>query len=96
MQALLDLLKHSPLWQEAEAEGEARGKAEGELMGRLAAQREMCLKLVSRHHPALLAQAVSRIEACVDPVTLESWILAASEPDSETLAHLLVPPPDVQ
>ncbi len=34
MQALLELLKKSPLWQEAEAEGEIKGRAEGEIKGR--------------------------------------------------------------
>jgi predicted transposase YdaD len=81
MQALLDLIKRSPLWQEAESEGEARG--------RLAAQREMCLRLVARHHPSLLAEAAPRIEACDNCDLLESWILAASEPDTETLARLI-------
>jgi hypothetical protein len=93
MQALLDLIKRSPLWQEAESEGEAigeaRGKAEGEARGRLAAQREMCLRLVARHHPALLAEAAPRIAACDNCDLLQSWILAASEPDTETLARLL-------
>ena len=98
MQALLDLIKRSPLWQEAEAEGKAEGRAEGktegEARGRLAAQRQTCLKLVSRHHPALLAQAAPRIEACCDSELLESWILAASEPDSPALARLLALLPD--
>ena len=101
MQALLDLIKRSPLWQEAEAEGRAEGKAEGraegraegkmegEARGRLAAQRQTCLKLVSRHHAALLAQAAPRIKACCDSELLESWILAASEPDGAALARLL-------
>jgi predicted transposase YdaD len=94
MQALLDLIKRSPLWQEAEAEGEAKGKAEGEATGRLAAQRETCLMLVSRHHPELLAQAAPCIEACDDSDLLETWILAASESDSETLARLITPSSD--
>ncbi len=81
MQALLDLIKQSPLWQEAEAEGEAEG--------RLAAQRDICLKLVSRHHPEFTEQARSRILACVDPAELEAWILAASEPEGDLLARLL-------
>jgi hypothetical protein len=85
MQALLDLIKRSPLWQEAEAVG----KTEGEARGRLAALREMCLMLVARHHPALLTKAAPRIEACDNCDLLESWILAASEPDTETLARLI-------
>jgi predicted transposase YdaD len=85
MQALLDLLRQSPLWQEAEATGEAKGRAEG----RLVAQRTMFLKLMSRHHPELLAQAAPRIEACDDPALLETWILAASEPDPDALSRLL-------
>jgi len=89
MQALLELLKQSPLWQEAVAEGESSGRAEGEAKGRLAAQRSTLLKLVAKHHPALLAQATYSIEVCDDPELLESWILAASETDAEALARLL-------
>jgi len=97
MQALLDLIKQSPLWQEAEAEGEAKGEAKGEARARsegFAAQRATILKLMSRHHQEILAQALPRIEGCDDPVQLEAWILAASEPDSEVLARLLATPPD--
>ncbi len=77
MQALIDLVKQSPLWQEAQAEG------------RIEAERALCLTLVSRHHPALLAHAAPRIEACTDPAILEAWILAASEPGDNPLTRLL-------
>ncbi len=97
MQALLELLKKSPLWQEAEAEGEikgrAKGEATGETKGRLAAQRTTLLKLVELNHPDLLALAAERAEACSDSALLESWILAASRPDNEALAHLLASTP---
>jgi len=81
MQALVDLLKESPLWREAEAKGRAEGNLE--------AQRAICLRLVARHHPALLDRARPRIEACGDPAVLEAWIFAASESDAQFLARLL-------
>ena len=92
MQALVEMLRHSPLWQEAAAEGKAEGEVEGEARARaerLAAERALCLELVARRHPALLDQAAPRIRACGDPALLESWILAASEPDGAALARLL-------
>ncbi len=81
MQALIDLVKQSPLWQEAQAEGRIEGRIE--------AERALCLTLVSRRHPALLALATPRIEACTDPAILEAWILAASEPGDNPLTRLL-------
>jgi predicted transposase YdaD len=100
MQALLDLLRQSPLWQKAEAEGENRGRAEGKARGiaegkargiaeGLAAQRATLLKLLKRHHPELLARAAPRIAECSDPARLEVWTLAASEPDPDAFARLL-------
>ena len=91
MQALIDLIKQSPLYQQAEAEGEAKGRAEG-----LAAQRATFLKLVSRKHPELLELAASRAERCDNPGQLEAWILEASERDGEALARLLADPPDAR
>jgi len=88
MQALIDLIKQSPLYQQAEAEGEARGEASGRA-GALAAERGIFLKLVSNKHPELLELAASRAERCDDPEQIGVWILAASESDAEALARLL-------
>ena len=104
MQGLIDLIKQSPLYQQAVSEGEARGRAEGEANGRaegeasgragaLAAERGTFLKLVSNKHPELLELAASRAERCDDPEQLGVWILAARESDAEALARLLADPP---
>jgi len=92
MQALIDLIKQSPLYQQAEAEGEDRGEASGRA-GALAAERGIFLKLVSNKHPELLELAASRAERCDDPEQIGVWILAASESDAEALARLLADPP---
>ena len=63
-------LKQSSLYQalaaEDIAEGEARGVAQGVALGKLEAERDLCLKLVKKHYPALLKRATRRIEACTD------------------------------
>ena len=71
-------LKESWLYRELAAEdiakGEARGIAkgvaqgvtQGVAQGKLEAERDLCLKLVKKHYPALLKRATRRIEACTD------------------------------
>ena len=76
-------------WAEGKQEGEAEGKAEGEAKGRLETERELCLALVKKHHPALLAKAAPVVEACDDPGLLRTWVLSASDDDEKSFATLL-------
>ena len=89
-------LKQSSLYQalaaEDIAEGEARGVAQGVAQGKLEAERDLCLKLVKKHYPALLKRATRRIEACTDYQLMQSWILSAGELDSKAFARLLRQP----
>ena len=71
----------SSVWQTAKAEGEAKG--------RVAAERELCLALVKKHHPTLSAKATPVIDACDDPSLLRAWALSASDRDEKGFASLL-------
>ena len=63
--------------------------AKGELKGELKAERELCLELVKKHHPALVETAAAAIAACEDPTRLKTWILSAGDLDDEAFARLL-------
>ena len=71
----------SSVWQTAKAEGEAKGRE--------AAERELCLALVKKHHPTLSAKATPVIDACDDPSLLRAWALSASDRDEKGFASLL-------
>ena len=63
--------------------------AKGELKGKLNAERELCLELVKKHHPALVETAATAIAACEDPTRLKTWILSAGDLDDDAFARLL-------
>lgn len=71
----------SSVWQAALAEGQAEG--------RLRAEREVCIELIRKRHPALLAKAIPAIEACEDHEKLGDWILSAGDLDDAGFARLL-------
>jgi predicted transposase YdaD len=74
----------SSVWQAALAEGKEEGRAEG-----LRAEREVCVELIRKRHPALLAKAIPVVEACADHTKLGAWILSAGDLDDASFASLL-------
>ena len=75
-------LKESWLYRELAAEDIAKGVTQGVAQGKLEAERDLCLKLVKKHYPALLKRATRRIEACTDyPLTPPSEIQKAWDAD---------------
>ena len=74
------------------AQGVVQGVVQGVAQGKLEAERDLCLKLVKKHYPALLKRATRRIEACTDYQLMQSWILSAGELDSKAFARLLRQP----
>ena len=86
-------LKRSSVYQalaaEDIAEAKAEGNAQGVAQGKIEAERELCLELVKKHHPALLERAAPLIEACDDAGLLRKWILSASDSDCGELGRLL-------
>jgi predicted transposase YdaD len=70
----------SSVWQAAWTEGRAEG---------LRAGREICLELIRRRHPALLAKSTPVVEACEDHALLRDWILSAGQLDDAGFARLL-------
>ena len=77
------------IWEAAMAEGEAKGLAEGQAKGMVEDRRALCLELARKHHPALLAEARTVIEACNDLERLKGWILGASDADDAGFARML-------
>lgn len=76
----------SSLWTEALAEGRQQG--------RLAAERELCRAMVTRHQPELLTAGGAVIDACQEPQHLERWILEAPVATPAAFAQLLgIPEP---
>ncbi len=57
--------------------------------GRLEAVRDLCVKMIEKHHAALAPAAIPVVRACVDPARLEEWIVSASDLDDEAYARLL-------
>jgi hypothetical protein len=55
------------------------GRVEGRAEGRLQAERELCLALATKHHPAIAERLRVKIEGCDDPARLKEWALAASD-----------------
>ena len=55
------------------------GRAEGRVEGRLEAERELCLALALKYHPAVYDHLRLRVEACDEPARLKEWALAASD-----------------
>lgn len=67
---------------------------EGRAEGRLDAQRELCVALTRKYHPAIGTAALTRIGACSNRARLEQWALAAPDlNDAEFLRLLGVPSP---
>jgi predicted transposase YdaD len=74
---------------EGRTQGRTQGLSEGLSAGRLEAERDLCLALVAKHHPAILDRARPLIEACADPVRLKDWALTASDLDAAAfLRHI--------
>ena len=67
----------SSVWQAAWTEGSLRS------------ERDVCLELIRRRHPALLAKATPVVEACEDHALLRAWILNAGDLDDAGFARLL-------
>ena len=72
---------------EVEAEIAARGKLEGKLEGKLAEARSALRRVLARRKLALAAESEARIDACMDPATLERWLDRAV--DAATAAEAL-------
>ena len=83
----------SSVWNEAlnegRTEGRTEGRNEGRTEGQLQAERRLCVKMVEKYHPALLAVARPAIDACSDPDRLEEWVVSAPDLDDEAYARLL-------
>jgi predicted transposase/invertase (TIGR01784 family) len=58
----------------ARKEGRREGEEAGEIKGKLVAKRETILRLCTRAGLALTEDDRTRIEACVDAATLDTWI----------------------
>ena len=72
-----DILSESSIYQWMVAKGE------------LNAERELCLELIKKYHPALVETAAAAIAACEDPTRLKTWILSSGDLDDEAFARLL-------
>jgi hypothetical protein len=75
------MMIQSSVWQAAWTEGEAEGF--------LRSDREVCLELIRKRHPALLAKATPVVDACHDHGLLRAWILNAGDLDDAGFARLL-------
>jgi hypothetical protein len=64
-----DRMIQSSLYTEGRAEGRVEGRVEGGVEG----ERELCVALAHKHHPAVFDLAKSIIETCPDPDRLKKW-----------------------
>ena len=55
----------------------------------LEAERRLCVRMVEKYHPALVALALPAIEACSDPARLEEWVVSAPDLDDQAYSRLL-------
>jgi hypothetical protein len=67
----------SSVWQAAWTEGSLRS------------ERDVCLELIRKRHPALLAKATPVVEACDDHTLLLDWIVSTGQLDDAGFARLL-------
>jgi hypothetical protein len=65
------------------------GLAEGRVEGRVEGERELCVALAQKHHPAVFDRARSIIETCPDPDRLKTWALSASDLSDDEFLNLL-------